>query len=156
MVCAPRSTQSYTSIDLEVQMALHVIPAVAPSKWDTCSDLVDSNWQDSPRTVLDIYHDLMHFGLRMGVQIRLSQLPPLGRYSIDALKLPTVRPWHAWYDDGQDRKQCWTAVMLLNHPFVATIDNQLDQDHEETITLKDCKESSPRNRFSFPDWVENS
>ncbi|KAK1555914.1 hypothetical protein Q3G72_033284 [Acer saccharum] len=43
--------------------------------------------------------------------------------------------------------------MLLNHPFVATIDNQLDQDHEETITLKDCKESSPRSRFSFPDWV---
>lgn len=21
------------------------------------------------------------------------------RYSIDALKLPTVTPWHAWYDD---------------------------------------------------------
>ncbi|TXG67720.1 hypothetical protein EZV62_008995 [Acer yangbiense] len=30
--------------------------------------------------------------------MRLSQLPPLGRYSVDALKLPTVRPWH---DDGQ-------------------------------------------------------
>lgn len=23
------------------------------------------------------------------------------RYSIDALKLPTVAPWRAWYDDGQ-------------------------------------------------------
>lgn len=23
------------------------------------------------------------------------------RYNIDALKLPTVRPWRAWYDDGQ-------------------------------------------------------
>lgn len=23
------------------------------------------------------------------------------RYSIDALKLPTASPWHAWYDDGQ-------------------------------------------------------
>lgn len=22
------------------------------------------------------------------------------RYSIDALKLPTVTPWHAWYDDN--------------------------------------------------------
>jgi hypothetical protein len=21
------------------------------------------------------------------------------RYSIDALKLPTITPWHAWYDD---------------------------------------------------------
>jgi hypothetical protein len=26
------------------------------------------------------------------------------RYSIDALKLPTLRPWHAWYDDGQVNK----------------------------------------------------
>lgn len=23
------------------------------------------------------------------------------RYSINALKLPTIKPWHAWYDDGQ-------------------------------------------------------
>ena len=23
------------------------------------------------------------------------------RYSIDALKLPTVQPWRAWYDEGQ-------------------------------------------------------
>ena len=23
------------------------------------------------------------------------------RYSINALKLPTVSPWRAWYDDGQ-------------------------------------------------------
>lgn len=23
------------------------------------------------------------------------------RYSIDALKLPTLRPWSAWYDDGE-------------------------------------------------------
>jgi serine carboxypeptidase-like clade II len=23
------------------------------------------------------------------------------RYSIDALKLPTVSPWRAWYDDGE-------------------------------------------------------
>ena len=26
------------------------------------------------------------------------------RYSIDALKLSTLRPWHAWYDDGQVNK----------------------------------------------------
>lgn len=23
------------------------------------------------------------------------------RYSIDALKLPTLSPWRAWYDDGE-------------------------------------------------------
>ncbi|RWW41629.1 hypothetical protein BHE74_00052869 [Ensete ventricosum] len=30
------------------------------------------------------------------------------RYNIDALKLPTVTPWHAWYDDGQVGG--WTQV----------------------------------------------
>lgn len=29
----------------------------------TCSDLVNENWKDSPRTVLDIYRELMHAGL---------------------------------------------------------------------------------------------
>ncbi|KAK3189636.1 hypothetical protein Dsin_029197 [Dipteronia sinensis] len=88
----------------EVQKALHVIPAVAPSKWDTCSDLVNSNWQDSPRTVLDIYRELIHSGIRIWVFSGDTDavIPVTStRYSIDALKLPTVRPWHAWYDDGQ-------------------------------------------------------
>ncbi|ESR39460.1 hypothetical protein CICLE_v10027439mg, partial [Citrus x clementina] len=49
----------------EVQKALHVIPAVAPAKWETCSGVVNNNWLDSPRTVLDIYHELIHSGLRI-------------------------------------------------------------------------------------------
>lgn len=38
------------------------------------------------------------------------------RYSIDALKLPTVSPWRAWYDDGQvipsiiNNKPVWRFV----------------------------------------------
>ncbi|KAL5840074.1 hypothetical protein ACOSQ3_012741 [Xanthoceras sorbifolium] len=88
----------------EVQKALHVIPAVAPSKWDTCSDLVNGNWQDSPRTVLDIYRELIDSGLRIWVFSGDTDavIPVTStRYSIDTLKLPTVRPWRAWYDDGQ-------------------------------------------------------
>lgn len=88
----------------DVQKALHVSPEFAPSKWETCSDLVSTNWKDSPITVLDIYHELIHSGLRIWMFSGDTDavIPVTStRYSIDALKLPTTKPWHAWYDDGQ-------------------------------------------------------
>jgi len=88
----------------EVQRALHVDLARAPSKWSTCSELVSNNWKDSPRTVLDVYHELIHSGLRVWMFSgdTDAMIPVTStRYSIDALKLPTLRPWRAWYDDGQ-------------------------------------------------------
>ncbi|KDP38717.1 hypothetical protein JCGZ_04070 [Jatropha curcas] len=88
----------------EVQKALHVSPEFLPSKWETCSDLVNENWKDSPRTVLNIYHELIHSGLRIWMFSGDTDavIPVTStRYSIDALKLPTTKPWHAWYDDGQ-------------------------------------------------------
>ncbi|CAK7338144.1 unnamed protein product [Dovyalis caffra] len=88
----------------EVQKALHVSPEFAPAKWETCSEMVSSNWKDSPRTVLDVYQELIHSGLRVWVfSGDTDSIIPITstRYSIDALKLPTVKPWHAWYDDGQ-------------------------------------------------------
>ncbi|EEF33996.1 serine carboxypeptidase, putative [Ricinus communis] len=88
----------------EVQKALHVSKEFAPSKWETCSDLVNNNWKDSPRTVLDIYHELIHSGIRIWVFSGDTDavIPVTStRYSIDALKLRTTKPWHAWYDDRQ-------------------------------------------------------
>lgn len=88
----------------EVQQALHVNPQFAPVKWDTCSDLLNSNWKDSSRSVHDIYRELMNVGLRIWMFSgdTDSVIPVTStRYNIDALKLPTVKPWRAWYDDGQ-------------------------------------------------------
>ncbi|PON70422.1 Serine carboxypeptidase-like [Parasponia andersonii] len=88
----------------EVQQALHVNPDHAPSKWETCSDVVSSTWKDSPVSVLDIYHELIHSGLRIWVfSGDTDAVIPITstRYSIDALKLPTIGPWRAWYDDGE-------------------------------------------------------
>ncbi|KAI3909717.1 hypothetical protein MKW98_014134 [Papaver atlanticum] len=89
----------------EVQKALHVNPAVAPTKWKTCSDIVnDDNWKDSPRSMLPIYKELIKEGLRIWMfSGDTDAVVPITstRYSIDALKLPTVSPFHAWYDDGQ-------------------------------------------------------
>ncbi|PIA31844.1 hypothetical protein AQUCO_04800026v1 [Aquilegia coerulea] len=88
----------------EVQKALHVDPSVAPSKWETCSDIVNTHWKDSPRSVLDIYQELIHTGLRIWMFSGDTDavIPVTStRYSIDALKLSTTSPWRAWYHNGQ-------------------------------------------------------
>ncbi|KAK9186454.1 hypothetical protein WN944_009068 [Citrus x changshan-huyou] len=87
----------------EVQKALHVIPAVAPAKWETCSGVVNNNWLDSPRTVLDIYHELIHSGLRIwmfsgdtDVVIPITST----RYSIDGRMDPREGQCHAWNESA--------------------------------------------------------
>ncbi|PIN21895.1 Serine carboxypeptidases (lysosomal cathepsin A) [Handroanthus impetiginosus] len=88
----------------EVQNALHVRSEHSPLKWETCSDFVYENWNDFPSSVLDIYRELLRFGLRIWIfSGNADAVVPVTstRYSIDALKLPTVSPWRAWYDDGQ-------------------------------------------------------
>ncbi|ERN07063.1 serine carboxypeptidase II-2 [Amborella trichopoda] len=95
----------------EVQKALHVNPAFAPSKWKTCSDVVGVNWRDSVKSILPIYHELIHEGLRIWMfSGDTDAIIPVTstRYNIDALRLPTVTPWHAWYDNGQVGG--WTQV----------------------------------------------
>ncbi|CAN1328696.1 Serine carboxypeptidase-like 29 [Linum perenne] len=69
--CTEKHSTVYFNL-AEVQKALHVSTELAPSKWATCSGDTD--------TVIPVTST---------------------RYSIDALKLQTVKPWRAWYDDGQ-------------------------------------------------------
>ncbi|GLT49586.1 hypothetical protein SLA2020_231340 [Shorea laevis] len=101
--CTEKHSEVYFNLP-EVQKALNVLPNVAPSKWETCSELVNTNWKDSPRTVLDIYRELIPSRLRIWIfsDDTDAVIPVTStRYTIDALKLPTVKPWRAWYDDGQ-------------------------------------------------------
>ncbi|XP_051149001.1 serine carboxypeptidase II-2 [Andrographis paniculata] len=89
----------------EVQHALHVQTNNSSLKWDTCSDTVSENWKDSPLSVLDVYRELLKSGeLRIWIFSGDTDavIPVTStRYSVDALKLPTVSPWRAWYDEGQ-------------------------------------------------------
>ncbi|XP_022882827.1 serine carboxypeptidase II-2-like isoform X1 [Olea europaea var. sylvestris] len=88
----------------EVQNALHVHSKNSSSKWDTCSDMVNKNWKDSATSVLNIYRELIPLGLRIWILSGdADAVVPVTstRYSIDALELQTISPWHAWYDDGQ-------------------------------------------------------
>ncbi|OMP09201.1 Peptidase S10, serine carboxypeptidase [Corchorus olitorius] len=99
--CTERHSEVYFNLP-EVQKALHVLPEVAPSKWETCNDIVNEHWKDSPKTVLDVYRELIHVGLRIWIFSGDTDavIPVTStRYSIDALKLPTVSHWRAWYDD---------------------------------------------------------
>lgn len=101
--CTEKHSVVYFNLP-EVQQALHVNPGARPSKWDTCSDIVGNNWKDSPMSVLDVYQELLQSGIRIWIfSGDTDAIIPVTstRYSIDALKLPTVGPWRAWYDDGQ-------------------------------------------------------
>ncbi|KAK6944321.1 Peptidase S10, serine carboxypeptidase [Dillenia turbinata] len=101
--CTEKHSAVYFNLP-EVQNALHVIKEKAPSIWSTCSDQVNENWKDSPRSVLDIYSELIKSGLRIWIFSGDTDavIPVTStRYSVDALKLHTISPWHAWYDDGQ-------------------------------------------------------
>ncbi|XP_016200437.1 serine carboxypeptidase-like 29 isoform X2 [Arachis ipaensis] len=101
--CTEKHSTAYFNLP-EVQKALHVDQDHKPSKWETCSETININWKDSPSTVLDVYHELIGSGLRIWMFSgdTDSVLPVTStRYSIDALKLPTVSPWRPWYDEGQ-------------------------------------------------------
>ncbi|XP_006655142.3 serine carboxypeptidase 2-like [Oryza brachyantha] len=85
----------------EVQTALHANVTGINYTWATCSDILNNNWRDSPRTVLPIYHELIAAGLRIWVFSGDTDavVPLTGtRYSIDALGLPTTINWYPWYD----------------------------------------------------------
>ncbi|KAI0511197.1 hypothetical protein KFK09_011822 [Dendrobium nobile] len=101
--CTEKHSRVYFNLP-EVQKAIHVDPSFAPSKWDTCNDIINENWKDSNNSILPIYKELIDYGLQIWMFSgdTDSVIPVTStRYSVDALKLPTVVPWHAWYDDGQ-------------------------------------------------------
>ncbi|CAH9141852.1 unnamed protein product [Cuscuta epithymum] len=101
--CTEKHSTIYFNLP-EVQKALHVHTRDSSFKWVTCSDEVYDSWKDSPRTVLDIYRELLSSGIRIWVFSGDTDavIPVTStRYSLDALKLPTVGSWRAWYDNGQ-------------------------------------------------------
>ncbi|KAL4571345.1 hypothetical protein LXL04_018103 [Taraxacum kok-saghyz] len=69
--CSQQHSTVYFNLP-EVQNALHVFHSNTSRKWEVCSGNTDA--------VIPVTST---------------------RYSINALKLPTVSPWRAWYDDGQ-------------------------------------------------------
>ncbi|XP_042471639.1 serine carboxypeptidase-like 27 [Zingiber officinale] len=101
--CAKRYSKMYYNRP-EVQKALHANTTGIPYLWDTCSYTVAENWGDAPKSMLPIYQELISAGLRLWVfSGDTDSVVPLTatRYSIDALKLKTVKNWYPWYDNGK-------------------------------------------------------
>lgn len=108
--CTERYSEVYFNIP-EVQKALHANVTRLPYPWKTCSDIVGIYWADSPLSMLPIYKELIVAGLKIWVfSGDTDAVVPVTatRYSIDALKLPTVTNWHPWYDNG--KVGGWTQV----------------------------------------------
>ncbi|CAN6347412.1 unnamed protein product [Urochloa humidicola] len=88
----------------EVQRALHANVTGLNYTWTTCSGIINTNWRDSPKSMLPIYKELIAAGLRIWVYSGdTDSVVPLTatRYSIGALGLPTVISWYPWYDKKQ-------------------------------------------------------
>eukprot|EP01018_Ginkgo_biloba_P005827 Gb_35188 [translate_table: standard] len=108
--CTERHSEIYFN-QPEVQKALHANVTGLPYRWSTCSDVVGEHWRDSPRSVLPIYRELIKAGLRIWMFSGDTDavIPVTStRYSINALRLPTITHWHPWYDNGQVGG--WTQV----------------------------------------------
>ncbi|KAJ9175580.1 hypothetical protein P3X46_014123 [Hevea brasiliensis] len=101
--CTERYSNVYFNLP-EVQKALHANVTGIPYPWKTCSDIVGNNWEDSPLSMLPIYKELIAAGLKIWVYSGdTDAVVPVTatRYSIDALKLPTITNWYPWYDNGR-------------------------------------------------------
>lgn len=82
----------------QVQEALHANRTKIPYAWEVCSSVITS-WTDSPSTMFPIYKRLISSGLHIliysgDVDAVVSVVGT--RYSINALNLKVIRPWHPW------------------------------------------------------------
>ncbi|KAM0852169.1 hypothetical protein ACQ4PT_051940 [Festuca glaucescens] len=67
-------------------------------------DIVGPYWADSPKSMLPIYHELIAAGMKIWVfSGDTDAVVPVTatRYSISALKLPTLMNWYPWYGHGK-------------------------------------------------------
>ncbi|OMO81202.1 Peptidase S10, serine carboxypeptidase [Corchorus olitorius] len=102
-------TERYSAVYFnrpEVQKALHANVTGIPYPWQTCSEIVGNYWADAPLSMLPIYKELIAAGLRIWVYSGdTDAVVPVTatRYSIDALKLPTVTNWYPWYDNKKNQ-----------------------------------------------------
>ncbi|KAL6545317.1 Serine carboxypeptidase-like 27 [Orobanche gracilis] len=99
--CTERYSQIYFNLP-GVQKAFHANVTEISHPWQSCSDIVGNYWADSPLSMLPIYQELIAAGLRIWVfSGDTDSVVPITatRYSIDALKLPTVKKWYPWYDN---------------------------------------------------------
>ncbi|CAL0318741.1 unnamed protein product [Lupinus luteus] len=107
-------TEKYAEIyynNPDVQKALHANTTGISYKWTACNELLNRNWNDSDKSILPIYRELMAHGIRIWVfSGDVDSVVPVTatRYSLSQLKLTTKVPWYPWYVKNQVGG--WTEV----------------------------------------------
>ncbi|KAA8536173.1 hypothetical protein F0562_028651 [Nyssa sinensis] len=89
----------------QVQEALHANRTKLPYTWEFCSSNLINSWKDSPTTMFPVYRRLIASGLRILLYSGdVDAVVPVSgtRYSIDALNLKVIEPWHPWSDDKEE------------------------------------------------------
>lgn len=102
--CEVSYTRNYLNLP-HVQESLHANGTKLPYDWDACSEIVNENWKDSPTSMFPIYRRLIASGLRILIYSGdMDAVVPVTstRYSLNALKLKVIKPWHFWLDDTGD------------------------------------------------------
>lgn len=98
--CGQHYVRNYLNLP-QVHKALHANTNL-PNPWESCSDL---DWKDSPSSMFPIYNRLLASGLRIllysgDVDAVVSVTST--RYSISAMNLTVIKPWHFWHDDTKE------------------------------------------------------
>ncbi|KAM7474906.1 hypothetical protein LguiB_022149 [Lonicera macranthoides] len=98
--CEEKYVRKYLNLP-QVQQALHANRTKLPYTWEVCSRVI-TDWKDSPSSMFPIYKKLISSGLRIFLFSGDvdAVVPVTGtRYSIEALNLKVIKPWHHWLDE---------------------------------------------------------
>ncbi|VFQ72515.1 unnamed protein product [Cuscuta campestris] len=101
--CESDYVHAYLNLPV-VQKAMHANTTKLNYTWELCSNEITS-WTDSPLTMFPIYKRLFKTGLRILLYSGDidAVVPVTGtRYSINAMNLTVVNPWHPWQDGTQE------------------------------------------------------
>ncbi|GLT93202.1 hypothetical protein SLE2022_110040 [Rubroshorea leprosula] len=103
--CTVRYSEEYFNLP-EVQKALHANVTRIPYPWKPCSASIGQYfWLDAPLSMLPKFPYIKNsLLLVLGYgYLDTDAMVPLTatRRSINALKLPTIANWYAWYDNGK-------------------------------------------------------
>ncbi|XP_026394481.1 serine carboxypeptidase II-3-like [Papaver somniferum] len=101
--CSDNYISNYLNIP-QVQKALHANVTALPYPWESCSDMVEKLYHDSPLTVLPVIKELMNSGISVWMYSGDTdgRVPVTStRYSINKLTTSVKTKWYPWYNKEQ-------------------------------------------------------
>nr|GMC93998.1 putative serine carboxypeptidase-like 23 [Ipomoea batatas] len=101
--CEEDYVYSYLNLP-KVQKALHANNTKLPYTWEVCSEVI-TYWKDRASTMFPIYRRLIASGQKILLfSGDVDSVVPVTstRYSVNAMKLKVIKPWHPWEDGNKE------------------------------------------------------